>query len=76
MLIPVYKQSFGTSEKVDAPVAADQEFLTVLARAFDKNAAKALNDNAGALWQIYVEALRACLTRGKSNVVSGYRSHS
>jgi len=73
MLIPIYKQLFGASEKVESPVTADQEFLVALARAFDKNAAKALNDKEGALWQIFVEVLRVCLTRGKPNVVPGSR---
>ena len=71
MLIPVYKQSFGTSEMVEAPVTADQGFLVALARAFDKNAAKALNDKEGELWQTFVGVLRVCLTRGEPNAASG-----
>ena len=73
MLIPVYKQSFGTPEKVGAP--ADQEYFVALARAIDKNAAKALNDKEGSLWQVFVEVLRACLTRGEHHVISGSRPH-
>lgn len=69
MLIPVYKQSFGTSEKVGAP--ADQEYFVALVRAIDKNAAKALNDKEGSLWQVFVEVLRACLTRGEHHAISG-----
>jgi len=70
MLIPVYKESFETSEKVGSPAPADQEFFVALARAFDKNAAKALNDKEGSLWQVFVGALRVCLTRGKHYVIS------
>jgi hypothetical protein len=73
MLIPVYKQSFETSEKVGAP--ADQEFFVALARAFDKNAAKALNDEEGPLWKVFVEVLRVCLTRGKHYVISRSQFH-
>ena len=69
MLIPVYKQLFETSEKVAATATADQEFFVALARAFDKNAAKALNDQEGALWQIFVGVLRTCLTCGKHRSV-------
>ena len=65
MLIPVFKQSFDTSKKDFIPPTADQEFLMAIAHAFDKNAAKALNDEEGALWQIFVEVLRTCLIRGK-----------
>ena len=71
MLIPVFKQSFDTSEKVAIPATADQEFLITIARALDKNAAKALNDKDGALWEIFVETLRACITQGEHYVVSG-----
>ena len=65
MLIPVFERSFETLGKAGAPATVDQEFLVTLARALDKNAVKALNDKEGALWQIFVEVLRSCLTQGK-----------
>lgn len=70
MLVPVFKHSFGTSEYVTIPAPADQEFLLALARAFDKNAAKALNDKEGELWQIFVRVLQTCLAKGECHVVS------
>lgn len=75
MLIPVYKQSFDASAGVVASTPADHEFQVALVRAFDKNAAKALNDKERPLWQVFVEVLRACLTRGKYYPVSGLGSH-
>lgn len=68
MLIPVFKDAFGTSKNVTIPAVADQEFLLALTRSFDKNAAKALNDKEGTLWQIFVRVLRACLAKGKYQV--------
>lgn len=70
MLIPVFEDSFGTVDNITIPVAADQVFLLALVRAFDKNAARALNDKEGALWQIFVQVLQACLTKGGHHVVS------
>lgn len=65
MLTPVFMDLFGTSENATIPAAADEEFLLALARAFDKTAAKALNDKEGPLWQIFVRVLRACLVKGE-----------
>jgi len=73
MLIPVYKQSFGTSEKVGA--CADQEYFVALARAIDKNAAKMLNNKEGPLWQVFVEVLQACLTWGEHYAISRSQPH-
>jgi len=73
MLIPVFERSFETLGNVGDSTTVDQEFFVTLARAFDKNAAKALNDKEGALWQIFVEVLLACLTRGKRHIGPGAR---
>lgn len=75
MLIPVYKELFETSENVGASTPADQELLVALVCAFDKNAAKALNDEEGSLWQVFREVLRTCLIRGKNCAVLGSQSH-
>jgi len=75
ILIPVFEESFEASEKDTTPVTTDQEFLVALVRAFDRSAAKALNDQEGTLWQIFVKVLRACLTNGMYHVVSDPRLH-
>lgn len=75
MLIPMFKQLFEASGKVGAPATSDKELPVALVRAFDKNAAKALNDKEGALWQIFIEVLRACLVQGKRHVGSKTRLH-
>lgn len=75
MLIPIYEQSFDAAVKVITPTPTDQEFLVALARAFDKNAAKVLNDKERPLWRVFEEVLRACLTRGKYGAVSGSEFH-
>lgn len=75
MLIPVFKESFGASEVLAVPAIADQEFLVVLVRAFDKNSAKALNDKEGVLWQIFLGVLRACLIKGECYTVSDPQPH-
>ena len=75
MLIPVLRRLFETPEKAAIPATADQEFFVAIARAFDKNAAKALNDKEGALWQIFVEVLQACLIHGEQRAVSEPQRH-
>lgn len=70
MLIPVFKNLFGTSENVVIPTVADQEFLLALACAFDKNAAKTLNDEEEALWKFFVRVLQASLVKGEYRVIS------
>ena len=64
MLIPVFEQSFEIPGKTTISATIDQEFLVAIVRAFDKTSAKALNDEEGTLWEIFVEVLRACLTQG------------
>jgi len=71
----VFRDSFGTSENVTVPAATDQGFLLTLAGAFDRNAAKALNDKEGPLWQIFVRVLRTSLANGEYQVVSDIRLH-
>ena len=75
MMVPVFKQSFKISGKAAAPVTGDQEFFVTITRAFDKNAARALNDKEGVLWGIFVEVLRACLTQGEHHGVSKSQLH-
>jgi U3 small nucleolar RNA-associated protein 10 len=75
MLIPVFKQSFETSKIVAIPATADEAFFVAIAYAFDKNAAKALNNKEGELWQFFVELLRARLTQGKHRAVSEHQPH-
>jgi len=72
MLIPVLKQSFMAPGKVTIPVTVDQDYFVAIARAFDKGTAKALNDEKGALWEIFVEVLRVCLTQGRNHAVSEF----
>jgi len=67
MLIPVLKQSFGTLGK---PATVDQDYFVAITRAFDKGAAKPLNDDKGALWGVFVEVLQVCLTQGQNRAVS------
>ena len=75
MLIPVFKQLFETSDKAPIPATADREFFVTITRAFDKNAAKALNDGEGALWEIFLGVLQICLTQGEHHVVSESQFH-
>lgn len=72
MLIPVFREVFETSQGVTIPATVDQGFLVALVRAFDKNAARSLNDEE-ALWKIFTEVLRACLTNGSCLMVPGPR---
>ena len=64
MLIPVLKESFEIPGKPAIPATVDQDYFVAIARAFDKGAAKALNDEEGVLWGIFVEVLRVCSTQG------------
>jgi len=66
MLIPVFKQLFETPGNLAIPDTADEDFFVAIACAFDKNTAKALNDEEGTLWGIFVKVLRACLTQGRT----------
>jgi len=70
MLTPVLKDSFETPGKTAISATVDQDYFVAIARAFDKGAAKALNDEEGLLWGIFVEMLRACLTQGQNHTVS------
>jgi len=70
MLIPVFKQSFEPLGKAAIPATADKDFLVAIARAFDRNAAKELNNEEGALWETFVGVLRACLTQGQNHTIS------
>lgn len=75
MLIPVFKDSFGTSENITISSAVDQQLLLVLVRAFDKSTAKTLNNKEGVLWQIFVRVLRACIAKGVNTAWSRSSAH-
>ena len=67
MLVPVLKESFLEG---DITTADDQEYLEALVCAFDKNAAKALENKEGELWGIFTDMLLVCLTKGKCQAVN------
>lgn len=75
MLIPVFRQLFGTSGKVTIPATADREFLVAITQTLDRNAARALNDQEGELWQIFVDVLQACLVKGRRYAASEPQPH-